>query len=480
MAASGADIRSILSIPQASTSKGPATKKPPPQRAKKPEGISRELYSLIGPSAPSIVAQLQKPRLKQKPRLNSGAIKWEWRNFKNRGRTDSLQLGHWIKASTPPDADYPFAKYDLHLADYSYTQEEYSRTLEDAEWTKEETDYLFTVVRQYDQRWYVIYDRYHYPGGQTRSLEDLKERYCNVCRRLIKDRPWTGDTSTKNTLLASFSFDKEREITRKRYLANLENRTAREAEEEEALYLEIKRIEQNERRFKRDREDLLRTLAGIESGLPDIVEDEFPTILFENKKKKNKSGLDTDSPSTPVPPSASISAAPPPKRPIVNPKVPPPDPAQCITHIELSPTTPATKAAHQPSYLRSFKLPNPKANILPKVMQTLSEIGMSYNRLVMPTEGNVKVLDKTEYDIKVLKERLGMRESTVVEGDDSASVADGASDIVMLDEGAVDELGRSQSVVSTRSTRSRKQRGRSLSVSSVDTSVSRAPKRRRN
>ncbi len=99
---------------------------------------------------------------------------------------------------------------------------------------------------------------------------------------------------------------------------------------------------------------------------------------------------------------------------------------------------------------------------------------MSYNRLVMPTEGNVvkltalvdsaiqllevkKVLDKTEYDIKVLKERLGMRESTVVEGDDSASVADGASDIVMLDEGAVDELGRSQSVVSTRSTRSRKQ-----------------------
>ncbi len=76
MAASGADIRSILSIPQASTSKGPATKKPPPQRAKKPEGISRELYSLIGPSAPSIVAQLQKPRLKQKPRLNSGAIKW--------------------------------------------------------------------------------------------------------------------------------------------------------------------------------------------------------------------------------------------------------------------------------------------------------------------------------------------------------------------------------------------------------------------
>lgn len=159
-------------------------------------------------------------------------------------------------------------------------------------------------------------------------LQDMKERYCNVCRRLLKDRPWTGDATSKTQMIASFSFDKEREITRKRYLANLENRTAREAEEEEALYLEIKRIEQNERKFKRDREDLLRTLAGIESGLPDIIEDELPAILFDNSKKKKKNGLDNaDSPSTPVPPSASISAPPAlplPKRPIVNPKVPPP------------------------------------------------------------------------------------------------------------------------------------------------------------
>ena len=41
----------------------------------------------------------------------------------------------------------------------------------DTEWTKDETDYLFTIVKQYDQRWYVIYDRYQYPGGRERSLE---------------------------------------------------------------------------------------------------------------------------------------------------------------------------------------------------------------------------------------------------------------------------------------------------------------------
>lgn len=41
----------------------------------------------------------------------------------------------------------------------------------DHEWTKEETDYLFDVVREYDARWYIITDRYDYPGGQPRTME---------------------------------------------------------------------------------------------------------------------------------------------------------------------------------------------------------------------------------------------------------------------------------------------------------------------
>lgn len=41
----------------------------------------------------------------------------------------------------------------------------------DKEWTKEETDYLFNLVRDFDSRWYIIHDRYEYPGGAPRSLE---------------------------------------------------------------------------------------------------------------------------------------------------------------------------------------------------------------------------------------------------------------------------------------------------------------------
>lgn len=43
--------------------------------------------------------------------------------------------------------------------------------LPDIEWTKEETDYLFKLVRDFDLRWYIIHDRYDYSPGPLRTLE---------------------------------------------------------------------------------------------------------------------------------------------------------------------------------------------------------------------------------------------------------------------------------------------------------------------
>lgn len=93
--------------------------------------------------------------------------------------------------------------------------------------------------------------------------------------------------------------DSEREILRKKYVASLANRTPEQIQEEEALYIEIKRLDQNERQFKRDRENLLRTIAGVDSGLPDIIEDDASLIIADPKKKKLK-GIDLDIPQTPV------------------------------------------------------------------------------------------------------------------------------------------------------------------------------------
>ena len=44
-------------------------------------------------------------------------------------------------------------------------------SLTDPEWTKEETDYLFNLIREYDSRFYIVNDRYDFPGGPPRSME---------------------------------------------------------------------------------------------------------------------------------------------------------------------------------------------------------------------------------------------------------------------------------------------------------------------
>ena len=44
-------------------------------------------------------------------------------------------------------------------------------SLADPEWTKEETDFLFNLIHEYDSRFYIVNDRYDFPGGSPRSME---------------------------------------------------------------------------------------------------------------------------------------------------------------------------------------------------------------------------------------------------------------------------------------------------------------------
>ena len=77
MAASASDVRSILSLPTPQA--GPSQKRILPNAqavSKKPEGISRELYSLIGDSAPPLTSQYAKPKLKQRPNFGGGKTRW--------------------------------------------------------------------------------------------------------------------------------------------------------------------------------------------------------------------------------------------------------------------------------------------------------------------------------------------------------------------------------------------------------------------
>ena len=151
------------------------------------------------------------------------------------------------------------------------------------------------------------------------------------------------------------------------------------------------------------------------------------------------------------------------------------DTQHCIVRTDV-PNTAATKAAHQPAYLRSFKLPTPKAAIAPKVTLALSELSISHSRLVMPTRENVaqfeslldattalieikRQVDKADYDIKVSRNRLGLREKSQSVGDGEPKIEnDDAMDIDYAQgdgggDGDIEEGddGRGQSVISGRS-----------------------------
>jgi DNA methyltransferase 1-associated protein 1 len=307
---------------------------------------------------------------------------------------------------------------------------------------------------------------------------------CSLLCSSIKVLPWPW-----SVISFLWFISPEREISRKKYVQGLETRTPEQLAEEEALYIEIKRLEQSERQFRKERDNLLRTLAGIESGLPDVVDDDSPfggaPVPAIEPKKKKKGNMEIESPITP----STISLPPAPvsvpimKRPVE--KLTAQDIQNCIFRTE--PPSGTYKSGHHPAHLRSFRLPQPKGAQVPKVTQVFAELGVAHGRMVMYTRENIahfdsllesvnnlldlkKMVDKVEQDIRVAKGRLGIRASEAPSNEGNAMEVD-------AEDGEADEDGRAQSVMSARSTRSRKQSRRS-SVSSVDASSARGTVKR--
>ena len=71
-----------------------------------------------------------------------------------------------------------------------------------------------------------------------------------------------------------------REVKRKQYASELFHLTAAEIAEEEALFVEIKRLEQNGRKYRADRDDLMRVIMGLDSGLVRLDQESAETCLL--------------------------------------------------------------------------------------------------------------------------------------------------------------------------------------------------------
>ncbi|KAG9043237.1 swr complex subunit, partial [Serendipita sp. 407] len=127
-------------------------------------------------------------------------------------------------------------------------------------------------------RFYIVLDRYEYAGSEEqpsvkRKIEDLKARYYSVVRKLIRARAGDDPEQIKagESLILQYGFDYVGEKARREHISSLWDRTPQQIAEETLLYTELLRLSQTSTKFTAERHALLRLLAGIESGLPDVT-----------------------------------------------------------------------------------------------------------------------------------------------------------------------------------------------------------------
>lgn len=338
------DVRDMLDLP---SSAGPRPAKKQKTLGPRPnlKGLQREVQSLGGDNPISIVPIV--PAFKKRRFLSKKpATKWTMEPFRNSARQDGLILKHWRRVEDVPvpseDAeekeskhpeikDSQFAKFNVQVNVPTYTEEQYESTLQDPDWTKDETDYLMSVVKDFDLRWPVIWDRYEYeaaaqkeeptednsqaliPEPKVRSMEDLKARYYKVASKMmaINRRIEHMSQAEFNLHALMDSFKPEQERKRKQYAELSMQRSIEERREEENLMIELKRIMARNERFNADRDELYATLDSPHSTISGSMLSQYTTsqglttlvqtLASVDKSRKRKSLLGPEGNNSPAP-----------------------------------------------------------------------------------------------------------------------------------------------------------------------------------
>ena len=114
-----ADIMGVVKVPQKTVAEtavsilaGIPKDANRPKKIKKPKGMSREVFDLMGPGGltSSIETNKLSTGFKDK-RVSATKGKWIWAPFKNSARGDDMLSHHWAKA----DVQYA-AKLEAHMA----------------------------------------------------------------------------------------------------------------------------------------------------------------------------------------------------------------------------------------------------------------------------------------------------------------------------------------------------------------------------
>ncbi|KAI0400235.1 hypothetical protein F4802DRAFT_505419 [Xylaria palmicola] len=353
------DVRDVLNLPVDAAALRPTKKQktgPPRPNLK---GLAREVQSLGGDNPIAIVPEISTFK-KRRFGSRKPASRWDLVPFRNSARNDqSLQLRHWKKETddqsraasqpqsdrqTPGDTnteaaksadvvdDSGFAKFNVQVDVPQYNEAQYNSNLLSDDWTKDETDYLFGLARDYDLRWPIIWDRYDYtpqfPGHikeekdmdstdpdtammrafQPRTMEDLKKRYYEVAAKMMAvQKPvqyMTPGEFSLHEMMANFN--PVTEMQRKKFAQDSLSRSTDEAREEEQLLIEVRRIVARQQKLNQDRQDLHRRLdfPPTEQDITSFKSSAGLSTLLQNlasadRSKKRKPILDVNGANTP-------------------------------------------------------------------------------------------------------------------------------------------------------------------------------------
>jgi DNA methyltransferase 1-associated protein 1 len=217
-----------------------------------------------------------------------------------------------------------YLRYNVEVDIPTFTDEEYDAFLQNKDWTREETDYLIGLVKDYACRWPVIWDRYDYqpsnktqsqeaPNGDaaalatlpfnqsdSRTVEDLKSRFYDISAKLMKLRiPEVQMDASQYQLYETMkNFDPNVERHRKGLAAALMNRSLDEVKEEEFLLTELQRITSAANRLNAERDELRARLetpqpnqqnaANITAFQSSAALNQLFTQLFQQDRSKKK------------------------------------------------------------------------------------------------------------------------------------------------------------------------------------------------
>ena len=189
-----------------------------------------------------------------------------------------------------------FARYNVQAEIPEYDEETYDKYLHDAEWSKEETDYLVGLYQECNGKWPIVIDRYEY-GGPERSMEDLKARFYRISASLLSlNTPITSMTAPEYNLYQTLSnFNPAQEISRKKLAEGHLQRRQNEVDEESVLLSELQRIMLNQANLDSEREELRRRLDyprsqtnGYQYSTSQALTGLWQQLLAADRMKKNQ------------------------------------------------------------------------------------------------------------------------------------------------------------------------------------------------